>query len=183
MLFLLLYRQALPSRVLVVVGVSYNLPIAYHTLSLLHTYTHKYTLIHIAAKLRHSICVIAPTAALPLVPPRPLFSPFQRAFITPSTALSRVRERFLESFSRGFHAQQKPGTTPETDVLCDSQRWQPVLPVQDRVRYEADALREQHRLCPEHVPAVYHFDAKNALIVMQYLPPPHVILRKSITQA
>ena len=50
------------------------------------------------------------------------------------------------------------------------------------MRCEADALREQHRLCPEHVPAVYHFDAKNALIVMQYLPPPHVILRKSITQ-
>ena len=58
-----------------------------------------------------------------------------------------------------------------------------ILIVQDRVRYEADALREQHRLCPQHVPAVYHFDAKNALIVMQYLPPPHVILRKSITQA
>lgn len=54
--------------------------------------------------------------------------------------------------------------------------------LQDRVRYEADALREQHRLCPEHVPAVYHFDAQNALIVMQYLPPPHVILRKSIVQ-
>ncbi|KAL3137231.1 hypothetical protein ABBQ32_006781 [Trebouxia sp. C0010 RCD-2024] len=53
---------------------------------------------------------------------------------------------------------------------------------QDRVRCEADALREQHRLCPEHVPVVYHFDARNALIVMQYLAPPHVILRKSITQ-
>ena len=54
--------------------------------------------------------------------------------------------------------------------------------LQDRVRYEADALRQQHSLCPEHVPAVYHFDAQNALIVMQYLPPPHVILRKSIVQ-
>ena len=55
--------------------------------------------------------------------------------------------------------------------------------LQDRVRYEADALREQHSLCPEHVPAIYHFDPKNALIVMQYLPPPHVILRKAIVQA
>lgn len=53
---------------------------------------------------------------------------------------------------------------------------------QDRVRYEADALRKQHDLCPEHVPAVYHFDAQNTLIVMQYLPPPHVILRKAIVQ-
>lgn len=95
----------------------------------------------------------------------------------------RERERFFWSFSRDFHAQLQPSISPETDARCDSQRWQPVLPVQDRVRYEADALREQHRLCPQHVPAVYHFDAKNALIVMQYLPPPHVILRKSITQA
>ncbi len=54
--------------------------------------------------------------------------------------------------------------------------------MQDRVRYEADALQQQHSLCPEHVPALYHFDAQNALIVMQYLPPPHVILRKSIVQ-
>ena len=54
--------------------------------------------------------------------------------------------------------------------------------MQDRVRYEADALRQQHSLCPEHVPALYHFDAQNALIVMQYLPPPHVILRKAIVQ-
>ncbi|DBB14334.1 TPA: hypothetical protein ACH3X3_004644 [Trebouxia sp. C0006] len=53
---------------------------------------------------------------------------------------------------------------------------------QDRVRYEADALRQQHSLCPEHVPALYHFDAQNALIVMQYLPPPHVILRRAIVQ-
>ena len=61
-------------------------------------------------------------------------------------------------------------------------RCRPVASLQDRVRYEADALREQHSLCPEHVPAIYHFDAKNALIVMQYLPPPHVILRKAIVQ-
>ena len=50
--------------------------------------------------------------------------------------------------------------------------------VQERVRYEADALRQEAELCPEHVPEVYHYDQQHALIVMQYLAPPHVILRK-----
>ena len=44
--------------------------------------------------------------------------------------------------------------------------------LQERARFEADALREQARLCPEHVPELYHFDAQLCLIVMQYLPPP-----------
>ena len=50
--------------------------------------------------------------------------------------------------------------------------------VQERVRYEADALRQEAELCPQHVPEVYHYDQQHALIVMQYLAPPHVILRK-----
>ena len=57
-----------------------------------------------------------------------------------------------------------------------------VMALQERVRYEAEGLREQHRLCPEHVPTVYHYDPQNALLVMEYLPPPHVILRKAIVQ-
>ena len=52
---------------------------------------------------------------------------------------------------------------------------------QERVRFEADALREQARLCPEHVPEVYHFDAQLCLIVMQYLPPPHDVARRALT--
>ena len=50
--------------------------------------------------------------------------------------------------------------------------------VQERVRYEADALRQEAELCPQHMPEVYHYDEQYALIVMQYLAPPHVILRK-----
>ncbi|CAK0750881.1 hypothetical protein CVIRNUC_002025 [Coccomyxa viridis] len=52
---------------------------------------------------------------------------------------------------------------------------------QERVRFEADALREQARLCPEHVPDVFHFDAQLCLIVMQYLPPPHDVARRALT--
>ena len=94
-----------------------------------------------------------------------------------STNLDLLNVRHFRSFQYRTHS------------LCHIHLWHYLLPLtalvcwlQDRVRYEADALRQQHSLCPEHVPAVYHFDAQNALIVMQYLPPPHVILRKSIVQ-
>ncbi len=50
--------------------------------------------------------------------------------------------------------------------------------VQERVQYEVDALRQEAELCPQHVPEVYHYDQQYALIVMQYLAPPHMILRK-----
>ena len=52
---------------------------------------------------------------------------------------------------------------------------------QERVRFEADALREQARLCPEHVPELFHFDAQLCLLVMQYLPPPHDVARRALT--
>ena len=51
---------------------------------------------------------------------------------------------------------------------------------QDRAKVEAAALAEEARHCPEHVPALYHFDPTLALTVMQYLPPPHDILRRAL---
>ena len=52
---------------------------------------------------------------------------------------------------------------------------------QERARFEAEALREEARHCPEHVPELYHFDASLCLLVMQYLPPPHLVLRPALT--
>lgn len=52
---------------------------------------------------------------------------------------------------------------------------------QERARFEAEALREEARHCPEHVPELYHFDAALCLLVMQYLPPPHLVLRPALT--
>ena len=54
------------------------------------------------------------------------------------------------------------------------------LQVQERSRIEANALAEEAKHCPQHVPALYHYDSQLALIVMQYLAPPHEILRKSL---
>ena len=55
------------------------------------------------------------------------------------------------------------------------------LSLQERARFEAEALREQARHAPAHVPAVHRFDAQMALIVMDYLPPPHSIVRGQLT--
>ena len=51
---------------------------------------------------------------------------------------------------------------------------------QDRAKVEAAALAEEARHCPEHVPTLYHFDPRLALTVIQYLPPPHDILRRAL---
>ena len=52
--------------------------------------------------------------------------------------------------------------------------------VQERARIEASALAEEAKHCQQHVPALYYYDPQLALIVMQYLAPPHEILRKSL---
>ena len=52
--------------------------------------------------------------------------------------------------------------------------------MQERARIEASALAEEAKHCQQHVPALYHYDPQLALIVMQYLAPPHEILRKSL---
>ncbi|KAG8364227.1 hypothetical protein BUALT_Bualt19G0106300 [Buddleja alternifolia] len=50
----------------------------------------------------------------------------------------------------------------------------------ERAYFEATTLQEQARLCPDHVPEVYHFDRKMCLIGMRYIEPPHIILRKGL---
>lgn len=60
-------------------------------------------------------------------------------------------------------------------VRCVGENWPLSL---DRATFESAALVEEHRLCPEHVPEVYRFEESRALIVMRYIEPPHIILRK-----
>ena len=52
--------------------------------------------------------------------------------------------------------------------------------VQERVGFEARAMALEHRHCPEHTPALHHYDARQALLVMRYLEPPHIILRSCL---
>lgn len=60
-------------------------------------------------------------------------------------------------------------------VRCVGESW-PLTA--DRSYYEAITLKKHGSLCPEHVPEVYHFDRRMCTIIMQYLEPPHIILRK-----
>ncbi|TVQ35466.1 MAG: S-methyl-5-thioribose kinase [Geminicoccaceae bacterium] len=51
----------------------------------------------------------------------------------------------------------------------------------DRSWYEYRALVTHGRFVPELVPALYHFDAEQAAVVMEWLSP-HIILRKGLIQ-
>jgi 5-methylthioribose kinase len=64
-------------------------------------------------------------------------------------------------------------------VRCVGEGW-PLT--QDRVRIEAAALEIEAKHCPLHIPALYHADAPMCLIAMEYIPPPHIILRKGLIQ-
>ncbi|TSE14106.1 S-methyl-5-thioribose kinase [Mesorhizobium intechi] len=46
--------------------------------------------------------------------------------------------------------------------------------------FEYHALTRQEARAPGSVPAIYHFDEGQALIIMEYLAPPHVILRHAL---
>ena len=53
---------------------------------------------------------------------------------------------------------------------------------QNRTRIEADALVEQGKYCTSIVPSVLHFDEAGHTLVMQYIPPPHITLRKGLVE-
>ncbi|PON74720.1 Methylthioribose kinase [Parasponia andersonii] len=62
-------------------------------------------------------------------------------------------------------------------IRCIGESW-PMT--KERAYFEAIALKEEGRWCPDHVPEVYHFDRTMSLIGMRYLEPPHIILRKGL---
>ena len=60
-------------------------------------------------------------------------------------------------------------------IRCVGESWPLSL---DRATFEHNALRVQFGLCPSMVPDIYHFESRKALIVMEFVPPPNLILRK-----
>ncbi|XP_039131640.1 methylthioribose kinase 1-like [Dioscorea cayenensis subsp. rotundata] len=62
-------------------------------------------------------------------------------------------------------------------VRCVGDSW-PLT--KERAYFEALALKDHGRLCPNHVPEVYHFDRSMSLIGMRHIEPPHIILRKGL---
>lgn len=45
---------------------------------------------------------------------------------------------------------------------------------------EAQAMQAENEHCPQHVPTLHHYDPVMALLVMDYIPPPHDILRRAL---
>ena len=64
-------------------------------------------------------------------------------------------------------------------VRCVGEGWPLTL---DRAYFEYQALQAEKAACPEFVPDLYYFHRPHALIVMQYLAPPMIILRKGLLQ-
>lgn len=62
-------------------------------------------------------------------------------------------------------------------VRCVGVEW-PLT--QDRVRIEASTLAEEWKHCPNYVPKLLHVDEPMCLFAMQYIAPPHLILRKGL---
>mmetsp|Transcript_20477 Transcript_20477/g.28723 ORF Transcript_20477/g.28723 Transcript_20477/m.28723 type:complete len:408 (+) Transcript_20477:71-1294(+) len=63
-------------------------------------------------------------------------------------------------------------------IRCIGESW-PLTP--SRISFEYLALEAESKVAPEHVPAIYHYDAQRHLIIMQYMHP-HIILRKGLIQ-
>jgi 5-methylthioribose kinase len=60
-------------------------------------------------------------------------------------------------------------------VRCVGESWPLTL---ERAIFEKSALELQRQRCPEHVPEVLYADDKLFLFAMEFVPPPHLILRK-----
>ena len=64
-------------------------------------------------------------------------------------------------------------------VRCVGKSWPLSL---ERSFFEYKALAVEKAACPAFVPAVYYFNRRHGLFVMEYIPPPNIILRKGLIQ-
>ena len=62
-------------------------------------------------------------------------------------------------------------------VKCVGPQWELTL---KRALFESECLRYESVVCPENVPHFYEFNETMALLVMEFLDAPHIILRKGL---
>jgi 5-methylthioribose kinase len=62
-------------------------------------------------------------------------------------------------------------------VRCVGESWPLTL---ERSFFEYKALAAEKEACPQFVPTVYYFSKPDGLMVMEYIPPPNIILRKGL---
>lgn len=77
--------------------------------------------------------------------------------------------------TRLLHYEPRYATTPPIPYAPSSPiPYAPTPPIRSTDKSTAC----QYAVCPYLVPKTLHFDRSHALIVMQFIPPPHKILRK-----
>ena len=64
-------------------------------------------------------------------------------------------------------------------VRCVGESWPLTI---ERAFFEFKALSAEKAACPDFVPDLYYFSKPNGLMVMEYLAPPNIILRKGLIQ-
>jgi 5-methylthioribose kinase len=64
-------------------------------------------------------------------------------------------------------------------VRCVGESWPLTL---ERADFEQAALVAQRSWDEKHVPEVFHFNRKLSMFVMEFVPPPHTILRKLLME-
>jgi 5-methylthioribose kinase len=62
-------------------------------------------------------------------------------------------------------------------VRCVGEGWPMTI---DRAHFEFKALEAERQACPQFVPAIYFFSKEDALMCMEYIAPPAIILRKGL---
>ena len=62
-------------------------------------------------------------------------------------------------------------------IRCVGEGWPLTL---ERSKFEMRALVAHGEICPDLVPRVLHFEETLALLVVQFIPPPHIILRRAL---
>lgn len=62
-------------------------------------------------------------------------------------------------------------------IRCVGESW-PLT--QERVRFEAECMRLFFGYCPEHIPEIYFYDERMSTVVMRFIEPPALILRKGL---
>jgi len=62
-------------------------------------------------------------------------------------------------------------------VRCIGEAWPLSL---ERAFFEYKALQKQCCFCPDYTPKLYHFDPMLSAFVMEYIEPPHLILREAL---
>jgi 5-methylthioribose kinase len=62
-------------------------------------------------------------------------------------------------------------------IRCVGESWPLTL---ERATFEMKALIAHGSICPELTPKVLHFEEAYALMILEYIPPPHIILRRAL---